>query len=130
MNGTSSPCGQSNIYSQSFCVHKAPNENGLNDLMECKTTIVAIFYDEVHANCDATVLNNEINRIKIGPLQFVASRSRANIAMAVVTLSQYAAKPTNGLVKFDNRVFDYLEGTMYYGTIHNADSTDKVNLQF
>lgn len=50
--------------------------------------------------------------------QFLSNRSRPDISNSVGILSQYAAEPTNLVVKAFNQVFGYLKGTRVFNSVH------------
>jgi len=107
-------------FSQLSYVEQALVEYNFEDVTTFDTPLQANFYDEVFYHKNDPIVTDNRYRNMIGTLQFLANRTRPDIATAYSILSQYNAKPNAFLLKCIKRVYGYLKRTAEYKLVYKA----------
>ena len=116
--------------SQSSYIKQCLEEFRIQDVNIRKTPAQINLYDELSNHKNDPVIDKTEYRKLIGTLQFIALRTRPDIATAVGILSQYSSKPTNFLLRCAKNVFAYLKGTLDHCLEFSRNQKESLNLEF
>lgn len=117
-------------FSQRSYIRRSLEEYDFEDINTFDTPLQANFYDELMNHKDDPILIDNRYRNMIGTLQFLANRTRPDVATAYSVLSQYNAKPNAFLLKCIKRVYGYLKGTDEYKLVYKAKQSQVLNFEF
>ena len=110
-------------------ITEALKEYSFTDINTQETPMQSNFYDELRLHQNDPIMCTSQYRNMVGTLQFLANRTRPDIATAVAILSEFSAVRNTFLLNAVKRVFAYLSGTKYYGLKYRSNS-QHIDLKF